>query len=108
VLNPDSRLLPVGRNATFTCKFRNVEENHHPFWKVNQTEGSNSYNRNELLNKGFIIFNDQEDGNGITTLTLRVIGSYTGVNNTVIQCRTLTHVYVHSQLATILTIAGKN
>ncbi len=105
VLSPDSRLLPVGSNATFTCKFRNVQQHHHPFWKVNQTQASNSYNRDRLIKKGFIILDDQED-NGITTLTLRVNGSHDGVNNTKIQCRTLTD--VHSELATILTIAGKN
>jgi hypothetical protein len=58
------------------------------------------------MNKGFIILDDQEDSNGIMILTLIVNGSYAGVNNTVIQCRTLTH--VHSQNATILTIAGIN
>lgn len=57
------------------------------------------------MRKGFNILNDQEDSNGITTLTLIVNSSYAGVNNTMIQCRTLTH--VHSQFATILTIAGK-
>lgn len=106
MLSPESRLLPVGRNATvtFTCQFRNVQENHRPFWRINQTEASNVYNRNKLLNKGFIVLDDQEDSNGITTLTLKVNGSYTGINNTHIQCRTLTN--VHSQRATILTIAG--
>ena len=105
MLSPDSRLLPVGKNATFTCKFRNVHVNHYPFWQVNQTEASNDHNKGELMRKGFNILNDQEDSNGITTLTLIVNSSYAGVNNTMIQCRTLTH--VHSQFATILTIAGK-
>ena len=57
------------------------------------------------MRRGFNILNDQEDSNGITTLTLSVDSSYAGVNNTMIQCRTLTD--VHSQIATILTIAGK-
>ena len=106
VLDPDSRLLPIGRNATFTCKFRNVNENHHPYWKVNKTEATSDYSKGELMKKGFNILDDQEDGNGIMTLTLSVDSSYAGVNNTTIQCRTLTH--IHSQIATILTIAGKH
>ena len=58
------------------------------------------------MRKGFNILDDQDDINRITTLTLIVNSSYAGVNNTRIQCRTLTH--VHSQIATILTIAGKH
>ena len=106
VLSPVSRLLPVGVNATFTCQFRNVQVNHLPFWMVNQTEAGTDYSRAKLMNKGFIILENQEDSiNGITTLTLIVHGTYPDINNTEIQCRTLTD--VHSQLATILTIAGK-
>ena len=105
VLGPVSRLLPVGRDATFTCQFRNVHENNHrPFWKVNQTEASNEYNRDKLVKRGFTVLDNQEDSNRITTLTLTVNGSFAGINNTNIQCRTLAS--VHSQPATILTISG--
>lgn len=79
-----------------------MQAEHRPFWKVNQTEASNNRNRMKLMDKGLILHH--EESNEITTLTLRVNNSSADINNTHIQCRTLTS--VHSEIATILIIAG--
>ena len=102
MINPNSRLIPVGANALFTCKFRNVL---HPYWKINKTEASNVFNKDYLRMKGFFIDQVSPTSDGIVTLTLTVNGSYDGVNNTRIECKTQTP-DVASQAATIFTIAG--
>ena len=100
LINPESRLVPVGNDVVFSCKFSNVT---HPYWKVNATEASNNYNKNLIRMRGFNP--ETVTINGISTLTLRVNGSYTGINNTKIQCKSLSEIESHN--ATLLTIASK-
>lgn len=105
MVNPDSRLIPIGAEATFTCKFRNVIE---PYWKVNDLEASIVPNKVRLRTKGIFIQDDvsstDDNGNQDITLSLRVDGSNANVNNTVIKCKTGSN--IESEPATILTIDG--
>ena len=106
LVNPDSRLIPVGVEALFTCKFRNVQE---PYWKVNNSEANIRANKEYLRTKGIFINDDESstiDGNHDITLTLRVDGSYPRVNSTVFVCKTRSN--IDSEPATVLTIAGNN
>ena len=106
LVHPQSRLIPVGAEAVFTCKFINVNINdHQPYWKVGETHAHLTVTKNNLKNRGFFIAPETISGGNIT-LNLRVNASYYGVNNTVIQCMTLQN-DVSSDVATIMTIAGK-
>ena len=104
---PKSRLIPIGTDALFTCKFRNVHVTL-PYWKVNEIETNIHRNREFLRTRGFLIEENESitdaDGIQVITLTLRVDGSYAGVNNTVISCKITSS--IESVRATILTIAG--
>ena len=103
LVGPESRLIPVGSEAWFTCKFSSGVSQ--PYWKVNETEASNSLSKNNLRTQGFFIADDVESwSDGSVTLSMRVDGSNEGINNTIIQCKSLSE--VHSQRATLLTIAG--
>ena len=107
LINPESRLISVGTVAAFTCKFgHDNTESTGLYWKIGETEANNMANRNHLETRGFFIAdNDVSNGNPVTTMTMTVNGSYNGINNTKIQCKSLDG--VHSQPATLLTIAGK-
>ena len=107
LINPESRLISVGTIATFTCKFGHENtESTELYWKIGETEANNMANRIHLETRGFFIAdNDVSNGNTVTTMTMTVNGSYNGINNTRIQCKSLDG--VHSQPATLLTIAGK-
>ena len=112
VISPESRLLPVGTNATFTCQFRYVRDTDDVFWIVNTVEANNPGNKNHLMNQGFTVFKEESDG--IATLTLTVNGRHPQINNTHLWCTAVRNYEhgqpapnVHSQPATILTIAGK-
>lgn len=83
LVEPSSRLVPVGTETYFTCVIGNAQD---PHWKVNSTEASASFQKTWLSNRGFFIM-PNELVNGNTTLTLRVNTSYINVNNTRIACR---------------------
>ena len=103
--HPKSRLIPVGSEATFTCKFFNADVNsHRPYWRVNDYHAHLNWTRNDLRSHGFFI-SPETTSDGITTLSLRVNTSYSGVNNTVIRCTTRDN-DVSSNTATLITIAG--
>ena len=42
VLNPESRLIPVGVEALFACKFRNVTR---PYWEINGIKANHDFNK---------------------------------------------------------------
>ena len=73
VLNPESRLIPVGAEALFTCKFRNVIR---PYWEINRIKANNDFNKIHLREQGFFIDPEQTYSDGIVVLTMRVNGSY--------------------------------
>ena len=102
LVGPESRLIPVGSETWFTCKFSSGVNQ--PYWKVDETEASNSRNKDNLRTQGFFIADDVPMSDGSVSLSMRVDGSYEGINNTIIQCKSLSE--VHSQQATLLTIAG--
>ena len=103
VLNPESRLIPVGAEALFTCKFRNVIR---PYWEINGIRANNDFNKMHLRNQGFFIYPEQIYIYGIVVLTMRVNGSYPRLHNSRIQCKTFTE-GINSEIATLLTINGK-
>ena len=83
VLHPYSRLVPIGTDVSFTCKLRNAQI---PYWVVNSIEVLADFQKNHLSAGGIYVLDD-EQSNGIITLSLRVNGSYNNVNNTQIFCR---------------------
>ena len=103
MLNPESRLIPVGAEALFTCKFRNVTR---PFWEINGIKAKNDFNKVHLRDQGFFIDPEQIYSDGIVALTMRVNGSYPRLHNSRIQCKTFT-ADINSEIATLLTIDGK-
>ena len=104
--HPQSRLIPVGAEAVFTCKFVDVDRNNHrPYWKINETHAHISVTKDDLKKRGFFIASETINGGNIT-LSLRVNASYYDVNNTVVQCATRYN-RVSSDVATIITISGK-
>ena len=103
VLNPESRLIPVGAEALFTCKFQNVSR---PYWEINRMKTTNDFNKMHLRDQGFFIYPEQTYSDGIVVLTMRVNGSYPRLHNSSIQCKTFT-AGVDSEIATLLTIDGK-
>ena len=112
MISPESRLVPVGTNVTFTCQFRYVQDTDDVFWIVNRVEANNPSNKIYLMNRGFTVL--EEESNGIATLTLTVNGRHPRINNTHMRCTAVRN-YEHgqpapnvdSQQATVLTIAGK-
>ena len=101
LIHPKSRLLPLGTEAIFTCKFSDVT---HPYWFVNNTDASVASNIDHLITKGIFVDQKHEDRTNVT-LTLRVNSSYAAVNNTKLQCRTYSN--VETRVATVNTIAGE-
>ena len=105
LVHPQSRLIPVGAEAVFICKFIDVDINsHRPYWKIDQSHAHINETKNYLKKKGFFIAPEVISGPNIT-LSLRVNASY-DVNNTVVQCKTRYH-DISSDVATIMTIVGK-
>ena len=105
IKHPKSRLIPVGSEANFTCKFLNADVNaHRPYWRVNDYHAHINETKNDLRRQGFFISPDMIS-DGITTLSLRVNASYSGVNNTVIRCTTRDN-DITSDEATLIKIAG--
>ena len=103
VLNPESRLIPVGAEALFTCKFRNVIR---PYWEIKGIKANNDFNEMHLRDQGFFIDPEQTYSDGIVVLTMTVNGSYPRLHNSHIQCKTFT-AGINSEIATLLIIAGK-
>lgn len=101
MLNPDSRLIPVGALALFTCKFRNVRI---PYWEINGIKATNDFNKEDLMNQGYFIHQDSTNSDGTIVLTMTVNGSYPQIHNSRIQCKTFSS--IHSDPATLLTIDG--
>ena len=103
LVHPKSRLIPLEREATFTCKFTSDDDS--PYWQVNRTIARSPSNIDYLKTKGIFI-----DAEVVTpqevTLTLRANTSniYSAANNTNIQCKTYSNSSSH--VATLLTIAG--
>ena len=83
VLHPHSRLVAVGTDVFFTCKLRDAQN---PHWMVGIIEANADFHKNHLSAMGIYIL-DNEQSNGVTTLTLMVNTSYSNVNNTRIACR---------------------
>ena len=84
MLHPYSiRLVPAGTDVYFTCKLRGAQN---PHWMVDHKEANADFHKNYLSARGIYIL-DNEQNNGITTLTLVVNSSYSNVNNTEITCR---------------------
>ena len=103
VLDPDSRLIPVGAEALFTCEFRNVIK---PYWEINGIKATNDFNIINLRDQGFYIDPEQtSDIDGTLILTMRVNGSYPRLHNSHIQCKSFSQ-GIHSDTATLLTIDG--
>ena len=96
MLNPESRLIPVGAEALFTCKFRNVIR---PYWEINGIKANNDFNKLLLWDQGFFIDREQIYSDGIVVLTMRVNGSYPRLHNSRIQCKTFT-TGINSETAT--------
>ena len=102
VLNPESRLIPVGAEVLFTCKFQNVIR---PYWEIKGIKANNDFNKMHLRDQGFFI-DPERMYDGIMVLTMRVNGSYPRLHNSRIQCKTFT-AGINSEIATLLTIDGK-
>ena len=107
LIHPQSRLIPVGAEAVFICKFTDVDVNYHrPYWKIdNKTHAHINTTKEDLKTMGFFIAPKAIRGRNIT-LSLRVNASYYDVNNTVVQCTTRYN-DLSSDVATIMTIMGK-
>jgi hypothetical protein len=102
VLDPESRLIPVGAEALFTCKFRSIRS---PYWEINGTKATNTFNEIYLRDQGFFIDQEQTNSDGSVILTMRVNGSYPRLHNSRIQCKTFTE-GIYSEIATLLIIEG--
>ena len=106
LVHPQSRLIPVGAEAVFICKFIDVDNNYHrPYWKIDKTHAHINATKNDLKNRGFFVAPEVISGQNIT-LSLRVNASYYDVNNTIVQCTTRYN-DVSSDVATIMTIISK-
>ena len=101
LVEPSSRLVPVGTEAFFKCVISNAQD---PHWKVNNTEASTSFQKQWLSGRGFFIAENEQLSRN-TTLRLRVDSSYANVNNTKISCRD-DH-QTTSSIAHIMTINGE-
>ena len=56
VFSPESKQLPFGTNANFTCLFHNVQNNDDIFWHVNEIDAAKPYNKGHLMERfGFTI-----------------------------------------------------
>ena len=100
LVEPSSRLVPVGTETYFTCVIGNAQD---PHWKVNSTEASAPFQKLWLSTRGFFIMKEVLNGN--TTLTLRVDTSYVNVNNTKIACRDI--MQITSSTVYLLLINGE-
>ena len=103
VLNPESRLIPVGAEALFTCKFLNVTRLV-PYWEINGIKATVNFTKMQLRVQGFFIEQELTDSDGITVLTMKVNGS-SQLHNSTIQCKTILE-DINSEIATLLTIEG--
>ena len=103
VLDPESRLIPVGVEALFTCKFLDVTRPA-PYWEINGIKATVNFTKMELRAQGFFIEQEWTDSDGITVLTMRVNGS-SQLHNSTIQCKTFLE-DINSEIATLLIIEG--
>ena len=104
LVQPKSRLIPVGTETNFTCVIRNARD---PFWVINSTEVTSTDHRNFYPRIGFFISHSQVILNGNTSfvLELRVVSSLSDVNNTRITCRDGAD--VSSSTALLFTLNGE-
>ena len=100
LLQPYSRLVPVGTDVYFKCKLRDAQN---PHWMIGHIEANSDFHRNHLSARGIYIL-DNEQNDGITTLTLVINSSYSNVNNTEITCRGSE---LRSRAAYLLTVNRK-
>ena len=80
MLNPESRLIPVGVEALFTCKFPSVAR---PYWEIKGIKANNDFNKMHLRDQGFFIDPERTYSDGIVVLTMRVNGSYPRIHTAV-------------------------